>query len=228
MTTQEEIDQRFWDSIHEFAKDKKIILKYPIAAGFNPKEQLPDIAIHHPVKLNGKEFTIKFPKQRETSEKNIVEYDFTFDYNAFNFSDGNAMTEVNVKPKQTIRSFLQKWISSDIVDEKKRQLIVKQESADNQLQTLWRVLQQLYEESHWFSEEHYALVPRIKDLIQENKRLKKLFKLKNGQYRAVRDSIAERNFFENEALILVWKRACYQKFLYRKYKRELSRLNHLS
>jgi lysyl-tRNA synthetase class II len=138
------------------------------------------------------------------------------------------MTEVNVKPKQTIRSFLQKWISSDIVDEKKRQLIVKQESADNQLQTLWRVLQQLYEESHWFSEEHYALVPRIKDLIQENKRLKKLFKLKNGQYRAVRDSIAERNFFENEALILVWKRACYQKFLYRKYKRELSRLNHLS
>ena len=226
MTTQEEIDKRIWDSIHEFAKDKKMDLKYPIATGFNAKEQLPDIAIHHPVELNGKKFTIEFPKQRETNEKNIVEYDFTFDYDAFNFSDGNAMTTADIKPKQTIRSMLAKWISSKDLDEKKRQLIINRERASNQLETLWRVLHQLYEKSYNYSEEYYALVPRIKDLIQENKRLKKLFKLKNGQYRRVRDSIAERNFYQNEVLILAWKRACYQKFLYRKYSRELDRLNH--
>lgn len=225
MTTQEEIDKRIWDSLKEFTKDKKIDLKYPIATGFNAKEQLPDIAIHRPVNLNGKVFTIKFPKQRETSEKNIVEYDFMFDYDAFNFSDGNAMTTADIKPKQTIRSFLQQWIKAMAVDEKKCQLIIKRESADNQQRIHWRVLHQLYEQSHHFSGEYYGVVPRVKDLVAENKRLKKLIKRKNSWRHAAGFSDAEKNFFQNEALILTWKTISYQKFLWLKYTRELDRLN---
>lgn len=117
MTAQEEIDQRLWDSIKQFTKDKNIVMKYPIASEFNTKEQLSDIVVHRPVKINDEEFTIKFPKQRESNEKNIIEYSFTFDYDAFNFSDGNALVTTDFKPKQIIRSFLQHWRKAMAIDE---------------------------------------------------------------------------------------------------------------
>lgn len=232
MRDEEFHDKRILDSIYQFAKDKNIVLKHPTAVGFSNKENIPvymkdkndfkiDLSqtiLHKPEDLTGKVLKITFPKQREVSEKNIVEYDFTFDYSGF-------VDIEKVIPEQTIRSMLEKWSRSLAIDEKKRQLIIKREWVDNQLRIFWRTLHRLYHQSHHYSEEHHSFVPRVKDLIAENKRLKKLINRKNSRQRTTGFSIIEKNFFQNEALILAWRRACYQKFLYRKYTRELERLN---